>query len=106
MVACFAEDSVNYDPADGPALVGHDALRQYFTTIAQLFTTVGLTAEFTSINGNQAAVKWLGEGIGHNGQAVRFEGIDLFELNAAGKIQSLRAYWNPAALLTSLEGAG
>jgi steroid delta-isomerase len=106
MVACFAPDSVSYDPAEGPPLEGQDALRQYFASIASLFTTVGLTPEFVSINGNQAAVKWRGQGTSPTGRMVTFEGIDLFEINAAGQIQSLRAYWNPAALLTELQGEG
>ncbi|NCJ05419.1 ketosteroid isomerase [Synechococcales cyanobacterium C] len=103
MVACFAPDSVSYDPAEEPPLQGQDALRQYFGGIASLFATVALTPEFVAINGNQAAVKWCGQGISHTGRTVTFEGIDLFEINTAGKIQSLRAYWNPAALLAELQ---
>lgn len=103
MVACFAPDSISYDPADGPALEGHDGLRQFFQGIASLFTQVGLSAEFTSINGNQAAVKWIGRGIGQNGKEVSFEGIDLFEFNPDGKIRSMRAYWQPAATIAELQ---
>jgi steroid delta-isomerase len=106
MVACFAPDSVSYDPAEGPSLQGQDALRQYFASIASLFVTVGLTPEFVSINGHQATVKWQGQGTTHTGRTVTFEGIDLFEMNTAGQIQSLRAYWNPAALLADLQGEG
>lgn len=105
MVACFAPDSVSHDPAESPALEGHAALRQYFTHIASLFATVGLTAEFASINGSKAAVKWVGQGMSHRGRAVTFEGIDLFEFNADGKIQSLQAYWDTAALLAKLNKA-
>lgn len=105
MVACFAPDSVNYDPADGPALYGHADLRQFFQQIASLFQTVGLHEEFVSINGNSAAVKWIGRGINQSGKPISFEGIDLFEFNADGKIQSMRAYWNPAAMLAELTQA-
>lgn len=102
MVACFAEDCVNYDPAEGPALQGQAALQQFFQTIVDLFETVGLQEEFISINGHQAAVKWTGQGISRNQIAVTFEGIDLFEFNAAGQIQTMRAYWNPTAMLAQL----
>jgi steroid delta-isomerase len=103
MVACFAPDSVNYDPAEGAALRGHDQLRQFFRQIADRFVTIGLQAEFISINGNEAAVKWIGQGISTMGRSVKFEGIDLFEFNTAGKIQSMRAYWNPGTMLAELE---
>lgn len=103
-VACFAEDSTSYDPVGGPALQGHARLRQFFQGIADLFAEVELTADFISINGNEAAVKWTGRGVGKNNRTVTFEGIDVFEFNAEGKIQSLRGYWNPVAMLTQLQG--
>ncbi len=102
MVACFAENTTSYDPVGGPALHGHGGLRQFFQGIADLFAEVELTEDFISINGNEAAVEWTGRGVGKNGRAVTFEGIDLFEFNAQGKIQSLRAYWNPGAMLAEL----
>lgn len=102
MVSCFAEDGVSHDPAEGSARQGHAELRQFFQGIARLFQTVELQEEFISITGNEAAVKWKGQGISQNGTIVTFEGIDLFQFNAAGKIQSMRAYWNPAALLAKL----
>ncbi len=103
MVACFAVDTISYDPADGPALEGHAGLLQGFQQIGTFFTEIELTANFTAINGNEAAVKWSGRGTGKNGVAVTFEGIDLFEFNVAGQIQTLRAYWNPAATITKLQ---
>ncbi|HIK04216.1 MAG TPA: nuclear transport factor 2 family protein [Trichormus sp. M33_DOE_039] len=101
MVACFAEDGVSYDPVGSPAVQGHAQLRAFFQKIAALFTEVELREDFISISGHEAAVKWTGRGVGHNGQVVTFEGIDVFELNAEGKIQSLKAYWNPEVMLAA-----
>jgi steroid Delta-isomerase len=103
MIACFAPDTISYDPADGPALTGHAGLLQGFQQIGSFFTEIELTAGFTSINGNAAAVKWSGWGTGKNGVTVTFEGIDLFEFNTTGQIQTLRAYWNPAATIAKLQ---
>jgi steroid Delta-isomerase len=103
MLACFAADTVSYDPADGPALVGHAGLLQGFQQIGNFFAEIALTADFISINGNTAAVKWSGCGTGNNGVAVTFEGIDLFEFNSTGQIQTMRAYWNPAATIAQLQ---
>ena len=102
MVACFAEDCLVQDPAEAPALHGHAELGQFFQSIVDLFSTLELMEEFISINGNEVAVKWRGHGIGKNGCKVSFEGIDLFEFNSNGKIQRLRGYWNPAAMLDKL----
>lgn len=37
-------------------------------------------------------------------KSFTFEGIDVFEFNEQGKIQEVRAYWNPAAVMVELEG--
>lgn len=102
MVDCFAKNSVNHDPAEGPALEGHDNLHQFFESIVALFEDVSLTADFISINGNEAAVKWSGSGKGKNGVEVQFEGIDWFTFNEQGQIQSMKAYWNPGVILSQL----
>jgi steroid Delta-isomerase len=103
MVACFAEDSVSYDPADGPALVGREGLWQFFESVIALFKEVSLNADHTYINGREATVKWTGRGLSHHGIEVHFEGIDWFEFNAQGEIQVMKAYWNPTAMLAQLQ---
>ncbi len=101
-LAAFSPDAINYDPVGGDPLNGHEAMRQFFMSILDLFDRVGLTEEFVSVAGNEVAVKWKGEGISKNGNAVIFEGIDIFELNSDGLIQTLKAYWNPAEMMERL----
>jgi steroid delta-isomerase len=103
-VATFAPDAISYDPVGAPPTVGHDGLRQFFAAIAGAFDKVGLTEDQVFIAGNGAAVKWTGRGKGKNGREVRFEGIDIFELNEEGLIQTVRAYWNPAEVMMQLQG--
>jgi steroid delta-isomerase len=102
-VSTFAEDAEAYDPADAPPHEGHDGLRQFFEAIAGGFKQVELTADHVFIVGHEAAVKWTGHGTGKNGKSIHFEGIDIFEINEAGKIQKTRAYWNPAELMGQLK---
>ena len=102
--ATFAPDGVSYDPVGAAPTVGHDALRQFLTAILDAFDKVGLTEDHVFIAGNGAAVKWTGRGKGKNGRDVRFEGIDIFEFNDDGLIQTLRAYWNPAEVMMQLQG--
>lgn len=102
-VSTFAEDGISYDPVGAPPSKGHDGLRQFLEGIAGAFERVGLFEDHVFINGNEAAVKWTGRGTGKNGREVTFEGIDVFEINDEGKIQTLRAYWNPAAMMAELQ---
>lgn len=103
-LSTFAADAVSHDPVGGQPLEGHDSLRQFFAGIAGAFETVGLTEDSVFIAGNEAAVKWTGRGVGKNGREVSFEGIDVFEFNADGKIQTVWSYWNPAAMMAELQG--
>lgn len=103
-LATFAADAVSHDPVGAPPLKGHDALRQFFEGICGAFEQVGLSEDQVFVAGNGAAVKWTGKGVGKNGRSVTFEGIDVFEINDAGKIQNIYAYWNPAAMMAELAG--
>ncbi len=101
-VNTFAPDAVSYDPVGTAAIVGHDKLAEFFQTITAAFTEVGLTEDDVFIAGNGAAVKWTGRGTSKAGKKVHFAGIDVFEINEAGKIEKLRAYWNPAEMVGQL----
>src|SRR5215510_3869710 len=101
-VSTFAEDAVSHDPYGAPPIVGHQKLREFFQTITGAFKEVGLTEKEIFIAGTGAAVKWTGSGTSKQGRSVNFEGIDVFEVNPEGKIQTLYAYWNPAEMVAQL----
>jgi steroid delta-isomerase len=98
----FAEDAVSHDPVGAPPIVGHEKLAEFFQTIMAAFKEVALTEEEVFIAGNGAAVKWNGRGISQRGRKAHFDGIDVFEVNEAGKIQTVHAYWNPAEMIAQL----
>lgn len=98
----FAEDGTTYDPVHSPGITGRDGLRQFFSSICQNFKSVALTEDHVFVAGNGAAVKWTGRGTSTTGKDVKFEGIDVFEVNEDGKIQTVRAYWNPAEMIAQL----
>lgn len=102
IVNTFAEDAITYDPVGTPANHGHQKLTEFFETVTAAFKEVGLTENDVFIAGNGAAVKWTGNGVSKQGRKVKFEGIDVFEVNDAGKIQTLQAYWNPAEMVAQL----
>ena len=101
-VNTFAEDAVSYDPVGAQPTAGHQKLREFFQTIMSAFKEVGLTEDQIFVAGTGAAVKWTGRGVSKQGRKVHFEGIDIFEVNESGKIQTLHAYWNPAEMVGQL----
>jgi len=98
----FAEDGTTFDPVGAPGITGRDAIREFLTSICRSFKSVGLTEESVFVAGNGAAVKWTGRGTSATGKDVNFEGIDVFEVNEDGKIQTVHAYWNPAEMIAQL----
>lgn len=98
----FAEDGTTFDPVGTPGIRGRDAIREFLTSICKNFESVGLTEESVFVAGNGAAVKWTGWGTSASGKEVKFEGIDVFEINEDGKIQTVHAYWNPAEMIAQL----
>jgi len=102
IVRTFSEDAVTYDPVGTPGNKGHQGIEEFFQTVTAAFKEVGLTDDEVFIAGNGAAVKWTGRGVSKQGKKVKFEGIDTFEINEAGKIQTLHAYWNPAEMVAQL----
>lgn len=101
-VNTFAEDAIDYDPVGAPPIEGHQKLGEFFQTITAAFKEVGLTEDQVFVAGNAAAVKWTGRGVSKQGRKVQFEGIDIIEVNEAGKIQTVHAYWNPAEMVAQL----
>jgi steroid delta-isomerase len=101
-VNTFTEDAVSYDPVGALPINGREKLGEFFQTIMAAFKEVGLTEDQVFIAGNSAAVKWTGSGTSKQGRAVHFEGIDVFTINEAGKIETLHAYWNPAEMVAQL----
>jgi steroid delta-isomerase len=101
-VNTFATDAISYDPVGAPPMAGHKSLSEFFQSITGAFKQVGLTEEQVFIAANCAAVKWTGRGVSKQGRKVHFEGIDVFEVNEEGKIQTLHAYWNPAEMMGQL----
>ncbi|MDR4480632.1 MAG: nuclear transport factor 2 family protein [Nitrospira sp.] len=103
-VACFAEQGISYEPGAPTPLQGHAALRQFLANVLEAFQSIAMTEDHVFPSGNRVAVKFTGHGTGKNGGQVTFEGIDVFEINPEGKIQTMCGYWNPAAMMAQLQG--
>src|SRR3977135_4100680 len=91
---CFAEDGTTCDPIGAPPISGRPAIREFLLSICRNFKSVALDEDSVFVAGSGAAVKWTGHGTSTSGKEVKFEGIDVFEVNQDGKIQNVWAYWN------------
>ncbi len=121
-LATFATDAISHEPQQLP-LQGHAALGQFFQDITAAFNTVKMTAEQifvvrdSAMNDSamsdsamsdsataevRAAVHWRVSSQAKTGRAVTFAGINIFHINAHGKIQTLWGYWDPAAMIAQM----
>lgn len=100
--ACFAADAVSHEPYGATPTQGHAALKTLFHSIAGTLQEATIRAQETHVAHNRAAVVFRGQGIGRNGKPVEVQGIDVFEFNDDGQIQTLWAYWDPATVLVKL----
>ncbi len=101
--AVFAADGVSHDPVGAPPFHGHEGLRNFFGGIVATFSELNMRETAVYINQNEAAVHWQAEGVGKNGNTTQFSGINLFSLDDNAKITSLRAYWDPRAMMSQLK---
>lgn len=95
---------MSYDPAGLLPLVGREGLRPFARGLFAATDRLSFNLDFKSIHGNSAAMKWTGQLAAKNGRSVTFEGIDVVEVDDAGKIRLLKAYWNPGPVLAALQG--
>ncbi|YAF98409.1 MAG: nuclear transport factor 2 family protein [Nodularia sp. CChRGM 3473] len=98
----FAEDAVSHDPVGEPPVKVHEGYREFIGQLQAFFDKLEPITEHIFVASNEAAVKWTMQGISKSGKSVTFEGITIFEINEVGKIQSTRAYWNPAKMVAQL----
>jgi steroid Delta-isomerase len=94
--SAFAANAVVEDPVGQPSLTTPQAILAQGKSFVTAFSRVGLQEMFVEVNGNEAVAYWVGRGTQHDGQQVRFEGINYFCFDADGKIVNLRGFWNPA----------
>lgn len=99
-----AEDGVSHDPVGTPPHQGRDGRRRFLQSVCRMFEEVSLTEDHVFVAGNGIAVKWTGRGVAKNGRQLRFEGIDVIEVNDAGKIQLVRACWDAVTVMAELQG--
>lgn len=103
-VGTFAPDAVVRDPAEAPAVRGHDALRARFHEWMGRFVTFALTADEVYVVGRRVAVHFHGGGRATTGRVVTFQGIDIFDFDEQARIVELQGYWDVHSFTKQLQG--
>ncbi len=98
----FAENAVSLDPANTPPKEGRDAMRQHVQFLRSVFTQMNMTIGEVFICGSDAAFQWSAQATTQADKRVAYAGIDVFTMNADGKIQTSRGFWDLQKLLAQL----
>jgi len=97
------EGMTQIDPVGTPARSSKEEIGAFWDQLTSLMKEAELTPITVYPGGpNHFALTWRARGLGFNGVAVEFEGIDLVTLDAKGKILRLEAYWDAAPTLAKL----
>jgi steroid delta-isomerase len=107
-LACFAHDTAVYDPVggspldpDGRGLHGQAALAGFWDlTIAPGAVAFEIAAVHPA--GPEAAVVATVTARLANGAVVTYDGVFVYEVDDAGAIRTLRAYWDLESVLAAL----
>lgn len=100
-VANFDKNAKLEDPAGTPPAKGKNAIAATYQGAVDNFQILGMYEQdvFTPDQTNEAAVRWSCTLKFKNGLIVdSFNGISMFKFNNQGKIESLRAFWDPGVM--------
>ena len=94
-VAVFADDALTFDPDTASPVQGHAELQAFFRALCAHFQALNEVEDAAFFAHDGAAVKWTAYGVLKDGRPLVFEGIDVFEVNEQGTIQTLWTYRDP-----------
>ena len=92
--ALFADDAVLVDPVGKPPHVGKAAVLAFFDGVQKLPFVFTPKVERIAVCGHEAVLLFRMEAVGPDGNGMYVDVADVFTLNDAGKISSLKAYWD------------
>ncbi len=102
-LSIFAEDALIYDPVDNPPKKIYEDAKDFFALISFFFAKMEVTQDYVFIASNEAATKWKMSVVAKNGKTASCDGISVFTINEAGKIQEVRSYWERNEMMAKLK---
>ena len=91
----FAEAATQEDPVGSRVRRGRAEIGEFWDIAMAAYDSLEIVPRNVFVVGNEAAMEWTITAVTARG-GVTFAGVDLFVLNEAGHITSVRAYWERA----------
>ena len=95
IIALYDDDATAEDPVGGEVQRGRQALHAFYSAAAPMLQ-VELSGPIC-VAGNECAFPILAQ-LTVGEEVSYLDAVDVFTFNAAGKITSMRAFWNPAEM--------
>ncbi|ONM46530.1 nuclear transport factor 2 family protein [Nocardia donostiensis] len=94
IVDLYAPDATVEDPIGTPPKQGRDAIREFYTVLANLERETSIHPDTIRITGNHAAFMFTLVTKAAE-QRITLHPIDVMEFDDEGRIVHMRAYWGP-----------
>lgn len=94
IVALYAPDGTVEDPVGSEPKVGHAAIRAFYAGSVAMGLEVALEGEVRVVG--RTCVFPFSVGLTYEGRRTVIRPIDVFDFDAGGRIQHMRAYFGPA----------
>jgi steroid Delta-isomerase len=100
----FAPDGVLEDPVGIPPIQGTQAIAAYIGAIFPQFREGKSRIQEVIVCGQEAAVNWKLRLKTTTGEVIIIDGMGVFKFNSQGKLQSVREFFDLAAISAPLQG--
>jgi steroid delta-isomerase len=101
--ALYAPDGTIEDPVGTPPVQGTQAIIAYLETFPTILNEIRVQSFDVTVTGQEAAIKWRLRFKTKTGNVFLVDGIGIFKINADGKVQSDREYFDYAYFLSQLQ---
>ena len=99
----YAPDGTIEDPVGNPPVQGTQAIVAYLQTFPTILNEIRIQAFDVTVAGQEAAIKWRLRFKTKTGNVFFVDGIGIINVNADGKIQSDREWFDQAYFLSQLQ---
>lgn len=90
----FAEDAVLIDPVGTPPHEGKAAVSAFWDQVRRMGMTMKPEIQRIAVCGTEALLLFRMNSLGASGAGMAVDVADIFSFDDAGKITSLKAYWD------------
>lgn len=93
----FATDATQEDPVGVPVRRGHREIGEFWDRAMAQYQSIEIVPREIYVIDREAAMVWTINGVSREGP-VSFDGVDVFQFDAAGLISSVRAFWERSSI--------